>query len=66
MTKEEAVRRFGSVRALAKALGISTQAVAQWGEDVPPLRVYQIREILSARKNSERAGSPPKRLTGAK
>lgn len=46
MTKHEAIALFdGSVRKLAEALGITEQAVHQWGETVPELRVYQIREI---------------------
>lgn len=50
MTKEEAIAAFGGVRKLADALGISEQAVHQWGATVPELRVYQIREILRVRK----------------
>jgi transcriptional repressor of cell division inhibition gene dicB len=46
MTKNEAIRKFGGARALAEALGISTQAVGQWGQEVPPLRQYQIMELL--------------------
>lgn len=46
MTKEEAVKAFGSVRKLADALGISEQAVHQWGDLVPELRKFQIREML--------------------
>lgn len=46
MKKSEALKPFGgSVRKLAEALGISEQAVHQWGDDVPQLRVYQIKEI---------------------
>jgi transcriptional repressor of cell division inhibition gene dicB len=45
MTTREAVRRFGSKRKLAKALGISPQAVSCWGRFVPPLRVYQIEAL---------------------
>lgn len=51
MTKDEAIKLFdGSVRKLADALGITEQAISQWGENVPELRVYQIRELLSERK----------------
>jgi hypothetical protein len=46
MTKDEAVKLFGGVRALADALNITEQAVHQWGDTVPPLRVYQIRDLL--------------------
>ncbi len=46
MTKQEAINLFdGSVRRLAEALGITEQAIHQWGERVPELRAYQIREL---------------------
>ncbi|AMQ44837.1 hypothetical protein AMS64_22015 [Aeromonas veronii] len=45
MKKQDAIDRFGSVRALAAALGCSTQAISQWGEDVPPLRAFQLKEM---------------------
>ena len=46
MTKQEALALFDdSVRKLADALGITEQAVHQWGDTVPELRAYQIREI---------------------
>lgn len=48
MTKNEAIEIFGSASALAKALGISLAAVSQWGEFVPPLRVYQLQAIMAA------------------
>jgi transcriptional repressor of cell division inhibition gene dicB len=48
MKKEEALAVFnGSQRRLAEALGLSVQAVNQWGDEVPPLRAYQIREIAA-------------------
>jgi len=46
MTTEEAKKLFdGSVRKLAEALGITEQAVHQWGGVVPDLRVYQIKAL---------------------
>ncbi len=45
MTTREAVRRFGSKRKLAKALGITPQAVSHWGRFVPPLRAYEIEAL---------------------
>lgn len=48
MKTKEAVEIFGSFRALADALGISTQAVYLWGENVPELRTYQIKVIMMA------------------
>jgi DNA-binding transcriptional regulator YdaS (Cro superfamily) len=50
MTTKEAVAMLGgSQRKLAEALGISTQAVAQWGGTVPELRSYQIRAMAAVR-----------------
>ena len=49
MKSDEAIERFGSVADLARALGLSVQAIYKWGEEVPPLRAYQIRDILAAR-----------------
>lgn len=46
MTKTQAIKHFGSVSALAKALGTSYEAIRQWGEVVPELRQYQI-EVLT-------------------
>lgn len=44
MTTKEALALFGdSYRKLAEALGITEQAVRQWGDSVPELRVYQIK-----------------------
>lgn len=44
MTTKEALALFGdSYRKLAEALGITEQAVRQWGDNVPELRVYQIK-----------------------
>lgn len=47
MTKQEAIDAFGSVRKLADALGITEQAVHQWGEKVPELRTYHVKAILA-------------------
>lgn len=44
MTTKEALALFdNSYRKLAEALGITDQAVRQWGDSVPELRVYQIK-----------------------
>jgi hypothetical protein len=46
MKTQEAVNHFGSIRKLAAALDVSVQAIYKWGEDVPPLRAYQLREMM--------------------
>ena len=45
MKTKDAIKKLGSIRNLAKALDISVQAVYRWGEEVPPLRAYQIKEM---------------------
>ena len=54
MITKDAVAMFGgSKRKLAESLGISVQAVSQWGDHVPELRRYQIEELLANRKNND-------------
>ncbi len=45
MTKSQAIRFAGSAAKLARVLGISDQAVSKWGEDIPALQAYRLREI---------------------
>ncbi len=45
MTKAEAIQLAGGVQKLAKLLAIRHQAIYQWPADVPPLRVYQLKEL---------------------
>ncbi len=54
MRTEEALQLFdNSTRKLAEALGLSVQAIYAWGDKVPPLRAYQIRDIVSERQSTE-------------
>lgn len=46
MTKSEAIKHFGSIQAVADALGITHGAVWQWPEKLPIDRQAQI-EILT-------------------
>ena len=46
MTKREAIKKFGSVTKLAKALGISRQAVYAWPEKLPQSTEDQIRGAI--------------------
>jgi hypothetical protein len=48
METTTAIEKFGNVRLLAAALGISPQAVYGWGPTVPALRAYQIRDLLAS------------------
>jgi len=45
MLKDFAIKKAGNANRLAKLLGVSPQAVRQWGPEMPPLRVYQLRDI---------------------
>ena len=51
MTKSKAIKLFKTQKLLAKALKIDQSAVSKWKDDkIPPLREYQIKEILAKRK----------------
>lgn len=55
MKTQDAIQLFGSVRKLAEALGLSVQAIYAWGDTVPELRAYQLRDILAAREQNQKA-----------
>ena len=42
MKTQDVVNHFGSVAALAAALGVRRQAIYQWGEQVPEGRRFEI------------------------
>ena len=48
MKTQEAISHFGSVRKLAEALGLSVQAIYAWGENVPALRAYELKDLMSS------------------
>lgn len=58
MDLDTAVRHFGSKRRLALALGLHPQAVYQWGDRIPPLRQYQIAELIGKAKAGEDGRKP--------
>jgi len=45
MKTSYAIDLFGSIKNLAAALGITIHAIYQWGDEVPELRVYQLRDL---------------------
>ena len=55
MKSKDAISAFGSPSHLAAALGITPSAISQWGDNVPPLRAYQIRDLLAARNEAPTA-----------
>jgi DNA-binding transcriptional regulator YdaS (Cro superfamily) len=46
VTVDELLEIFGTRKEIARILGLHVSSVYQWGNKVPPLRVYQIKEIL--------------------
>lgn len=52
MTKTQAIKHFGSVSALAKAINVTYEAVRQWAV-VPELRQYQIERITQGALKAE-------------
>jgi DNA-binding transcriptional regulator YdaS (Cro superfamily) len=45
MKTEEAIQLAGSRSMLARILGLTPAAITQWGDNVPMLRVYQLRDL---------------------
>lgn len=42
---DDAARYFGSKAELARTLGINPQALTGWGEYLPELRAYKLRDM---------------------
>lgn len=60
MKTAEVLEHFGGVRQTAEALGISTQAIYSWGDEVPALRQPHIQVVTSgklkmSKKKTERS-----------
>lgn len=53
MTRHDAIQHFKTVAELASALGISTQAVYDWGDRVPELRQLQLEKITKGELKAE-------------
>lgn len=49
MKRSDAVQHFGTRAALAKALDITVQAIAMWGEQVPRRRAYELQVLTEGR-----------------
>jgi DNA-binding transcriptional regulator YdaS (Cro superfamily) len=48
MDKAQAIQKAGSAMALAKLLGITRQAISQWGDTVPQARLWQLKALRPA------------------
>jgi len=45
MDTQQAIEKAGSALALAKLLGITRQAISQWGDKVPQARLWQLKAL---------------------
>jgi hypothetical protein len=45
MEKQKAIKLAGSQTKLAEVLGVSQAAISQWGQDVPMMRIYQLKSL---------------------
>lgn len=45
MNTQHLIRLVGSAKAVSELFGITQSAVSQWGETVPTLRLYQLRDL---------------------
>ena len=55
MEKSTAIKLAGSQVKLAAILGINQSAIAQWGEDVPIMRLYQLKVVRPQWFKNEKA-----------
>jgi len=64
MSIKQIADEFGGMAEMAKALGVSTQAVYQW-KVIPPLRALQIERLTSGRISAAKMnpGSVPGQKT---
>ena len=62
----DAVQYFDGRRALAERLGITTQAVAKWGEAVPEGSAYKLQAVTNGRLRVDPSVYPGRRKVGRK
>ncbi len=55
MQTRKAIEHFGSTRKLAEALGITPQAINQWGDAVPMLRQYELERVTAGKLKADLA-----------
>ena len=55
---QQAIKKAGGIRALARAIGIKHQAILQW-KKVPPLRVLEVEACTGVRRERLRPDHLP-------
>jgi DNA-binding transcriptional regulator YdaS (Cro superfamily) len=48
MDKQQAIEKAGSAMALARLLGVTRQAISQWGDELPQARLWQLKALRPA------------------
>jgi len=48
MNTSDAVKRYGSKAELARVLGITPQAISQWGDELPELQALKLEKMEAA------------------
>lgn len=54
MNRADAINHFNGIAPLAKALGITYEAVRQWGEEIPELRQYQLELVTNGQLKADK------------
>jgi hypothetical protein len=58
---KDAIAYFGNASKLATALGINRASVSTWGQYVPPLRAFQLRDLTGGKLGGDsKEGKKPK------
>ena len=61
MNKSDVISHFGSVKAAAKAIGITTNAMYMWPELVPRGSAYTVQVITAGKLKVDPSLYPPKK-----
>lgn len=59
MTTQEAIKFYGTVAALAKALNVSVQAIYDWDEEPPALRQFQLERLSGGELKAANSAKDP-------
>jgi DNA-binding transcriptional regulator YdaS (Cro superfamily) len=51
---QEVIEHFGGITALARRLGVTSQAISQWKGEIPEPRGYQIEVLSKGRFKADR------------
>jgi DNA-binding transcriptional regulator YdaS (Cro superfamily) len=65
MLKTAAVAHFGTALALARALGIASASVSEWGEVVPKGRAYELQVMTGGVLRVDTSLYPPRKNSAA-